>query len=35
MDLDHFNIRTQRLAETVNFYGQILGLVPGPRPTQP
>src|ERR1700722_8807065 len=35
MDLDHFNIRTQKLAETVDFYGQILGLVPGPRPTQP
>jgi 3-oxoadipate enol-lactonase len=35
MDLDHFNIRTQRLAETVQFYEQILGLEPGPRPTQP
>src|ERR1700737_739713 len=35
MDLDHFNIRTQRLAETVQFYEQVLGLAPGPRPTQP
>ena len=35
MDLDHFNLRTQKLAETVQFYEQVLGLKPGPRPTQP
>jgi pimeloyl-ACP methyl ester carboxylesterase/predicted enzyme related to lactoylglutathione lyase len=35
MDLDHFNIRTQKLDETVRFYEQILGLSPGPRPAQP
>jgi pimeloyl-ACP methyl ester carboxylesterase/catechol 2,3-dioxygenase-like lactoylglutathione lyase family enzyme len=35
MDLDHFNIRTQKLAQTVNFYEQILGLSPGLRPAQP
>jgi 3-oxoadipate enol-lactonase len=35
MNLDHFNIRTQKLAETVRFYQTILGLESGPRPTQP
>jgi pimeloyl-ACP methyl ester carboxylesterase/catechol 2,3-dioxygenase-like lactoylglutathione lyase family enzyme len=35
MDLDHFNIRTQKLAETQRFYEQILGLTPGARPVQP
>ena len=35
MELDHFNIRTQKLAETVSFYRAILGLESGPRPTQP
>jgi pimeloyl-ACP methyl ester carboxylesterase/catechol 2,3-dioxygenase-like lactoylglutathione lyase family enzyme len=35
MDLDHFNIRTQKLDETVRFYEQIMGLSPGPRPAQP
>jgi 3-oxoadipate enol-lactonase len=35
MNLDHFNIRTQKLAETVHFYQTILGLESGPRPTQP
>jgi 3-oxoadipate enol-lactonase len=35
MDLDHFNVRTQKLAETQRFYEQILGLTPGARPVQP
>jgi pimeloyl-ACP methyl ester carboxylesterase/catechol 2,3-dioxygenase-like lactoylglutathione lyase family enzyme len=35
MDLDHFNLRTQKLAQTVQFYEQILGLTQGPRPVQP
>jgi 3-oxoadipate enol-lactonase len=35
MDLDHFNIRTQKLAETKHFYEQILGLTAGARPVQP
>jgi pimeloyl-ACP methyl ester carboxylesterase/catechol 2,3-dioxygenase-like lactoylglutathione lyase family enzyme len=35
LDLDHINIRTQKLAETVQFYEQVLGVVPGPRPSQP
>ena len=30
--LDHFNIRTRHLDETVRFYRDILGLTPGPRP---
>ena len=30
--LDHFNIRTRRLAETVRFYGEVLGLEQGSRP---
>lgn len=30
--LDHFTLRTARLAETQAFYEQIIGLVPGPRP---
>ena len=30
--LDHFNIRTRRLAETVRFYEDVLGLEKGPRP---
>lgn len=30
--LDHFNIRTRRLDETVRFYRDILGLTLGPRP---
>ena len=35
MDLDHFNIRTNKLDETVRFYERFLGLSPGPRPRQP
>lgn len=35
MDLDHFNIRTQKLVETVEFYQTILELAAGPRPVQP
>lgn len=35
MDLDHFNIRTTKLAETVRFYETLLGLKPGDRPSQP
>ena len=30
--LDHFNIRTRKLAETVRFYEEILGLQNGERP---
>jgi len=30
--LDHFNIRTGKLAETVRFYEDVLGLEKGPRP---
>lgn len=30
--LDHFNIRTRKLADTVRFYEGILGLEKGPRP---
>jgi len=30
--LDHFNIRTRKLAETVRFYEDVLGLENGPRP---
>lgn len=30
--LDHFNIRTRKLAETVRFYEDVLGLQKGPRP---
>jgi len=32
MTLDHFNIRTEKLAETVAFYGSVLGLSRGHRP---
>ena len=30
--LDHFNIRTRKLAETVRFYEELLGLTNGDRP---
>ena len=30
--LDHFNIRTRQLAETVRFYEDVLGLEKGARP---
>src|SRR3954453_7238662 len=30
--LDHFNIRTRNLTETVRFYEEILGLEKGARP---
>src|ERR1700738_1744088 len=30
--LDHFNIRTRKLADTVRFYEDILGLEQGARP---
>jgi pimeloyl-ACP methyl ester carboxylesterase/catechol 2,3-dioxygenase-like lactoylglutathione lyase family enzyme len=35
MELDHFNIRTTKLAETVRFFETLLGLQPGDRPSQP
>ena len=33
--LDHFNIRTRNLPETVRFYEDVLGLQKGPRPNFP
>ena len=30
--MDHFTILTKNTAETVAFYGDILGFTPGPRP---
>jgi catechol 2,3-dioxygenase-like lactoylglutathione lyase family enzyme len=30
--LDHFNIRTRKLTDTVRFYESVLGLEKGPRP---
>ena len=30
--LDHYNVSTRRLGDTVHFYEDILGLVNGPRP---
>jgi pimeloyl-ACP methyl ester carboxylesterase/catechol 2,3-dioxygenase-like lactoylglutathione lyase family enzyme len=35
MKLDHFNIRTRKLCQTIEFYEKILGLSAGPRPKQP
>lgn len=32
IDLDHVNIRTNRLAEMTAFYSDVLGMAPGPRP---
>ena len=32
LGMDHFTILTTNAAETVAFYGDILGLMPGPRP---
>ena len=31
--LDHFTLRTPRLAETQAFFEQVVGLTPGPRPS--
>ena len=33
--LEHYNIRTERLAETVSFYTEVLGFRNGPRPGNP
>ena len=30
--LDHYNVSTRNLADTVRFYEQVLGFVNGPRP---
>ena len=30
--LDHFNVRTRKFPETVQFYEDVLGLEKGPRP---
>jgi len=30
--LDHYNVSTRRLKETVQFYEDVLGFVKGPRP---
>jgi catechol 2,3-dioxygenase-like lactoylglutathione lyase family enzyme len=30
--LDHYNVSTRKLKETVQFYVEILGFVDGPRP---
>jgi catechol 2,3-dioxygenase-like lactoylglutathione lyase family enzyme len=30
--LDHYNVSTRRLGDTVRFYEDVLGLVNGPRP---
>jgi catechol 2,3-dioxygenase-like lactoylglutathione lyase family enzyme len=30
--LDHFNVRTRKFSETVQFYEDVLGLEKGPRP---
>ncbi|MFJ2479199.1 VOC family protein [Pseudomonas sp. NPDC087598] len=32
LKLDHFTIRTERWAETAEFFEQVIGLTPGPRP---
>lgn len=31
--LDHFTLRTHQLAQTIDFYEQVIGLRPGPRPS--
>src|SRR6266508_4212390 len=33
--LDHYNVRTRHLDETVRFYADVLGLTNGPRPDFP
>jgi catechol 2,3-dioxygenase-like lactoylglutathione lyase family enzyme len=30
--LDHYNVSTRKLKETVQFYEDVLGFVNGPRP---
>jgi catechol 2,3-dioxygenase-like lactoylglutathione lyase family enzyme len=35
LHLDHFAIRTTRLQESIDFYCNLLGLQPGPRPELP
>lgn len=33
--IEHYNIRTERLADTVRFYTEVLGFRNGPRPGNP
>jgi catechol 2,3-dioxygenase-like lactoylglutathione lyase family enzyme len=33
--IEHYNIHTQKLAETVSFYERVLGMKPGERPPFP
>ena len=30
--LDHYNVSTRKLADTIRFYEDVLGFVNGPRP---
>lgn len=35
LSLNHFSVRTLDMAATQTFYGQVLGMTPGPRPQFP